>query len=729
MIDSFNSCNFSTLVELLRYRALHQSERTAYTFLRDGETEEVSLSYQQLEQRAQAIAAKLQFLAEPGERALLLYPPGLEFIEAFFGCLLAGVVAVPAYPPRPNQSLSRLQAIVADAQATLALTTTAVLSNIERKLAQSALLQALRCLATDSIPSDSAQQWLEPAGSGNTLALLQYTSGSTGSPKGVMLSHRNLLHNSAAIRQCFKNTPDTKGVSWLPPYHDMGLIGGILQPLYVGAQMVLMSPADFLQRPLRWLMAISRYRATTSGGPNFAYDLCLRKIAPEQRANLDLSGWEVAFNGAEPVRAETLEQFAVAFQPCGFRASAFYPCYGMAETTLIVSGGIKEAPPVLKTVQEDALQQNRVVAAVRNSDAARTLVSCGQTCLEQKIVIADPETLTSCSPLEVGEIWVSGASVAQGYWNQPLETERTFRAYLADTGEGPFLRTGDLGFLQDGELFVTGRIKDLIIIRGRNYYPQDIELTAQESHPALRAGCGAAFSVDVDREERLVIAFEVERQYLRKLDADAVVKNIRQAVAEQHDLEVYAILLIKTNSIPKTSSGKIQRYACRTGFLNNSLEVVSDWTNNPRMKAEYRHLIEEVEVLERHLQNRQLNSASGGDNNAAGTASCEKVCERAEAIRDWLVSKITELLKVSPHEIDVRQPLTSYGLDSVAAVNLSGQMEDWLGCRLSPTLLYEHPTIESIAQHLSSAPGSELLALVDNLSEEEVDSLLNKLLN
>jgi acyl-CoA synthetase (AMP-forming)/AMP-acid ligase II len=602
MLDSLNEFEFSTLVDLLRYRALHQPCKIAFTFLQDGETEASSLTYQELDRQARAIAAQMQSLGGRGERALLLYPPGLEFIEAFFGCLYAGVVAVPAYPPRPNQCLSRLQAIVADAQATIALTTTTVLSNVERQFAQSGNLQDLRWLATDNIASALASDWQEPTVSSDNLAFLQYTSGSTGTPKGVMVSHGNLLHNSALIHKCFEHTPNSRGVIWLPPYHDMGLIGGVLQPLYGGFAVTLMSPTAFLQKPLRWLQAISRYKATTSGGPNFAYDLCVRKIKPEHLASLDLSSWEVAFNGAEPIRAETLERFAAAFEPCGFRASAFYPCYGMAETTLIVSGGLKTAPPVLKTVQGDALEQNRVVPAFRNTDGARTLVGCGQTWLGQQIVIADPETLTRCGGNEVGEIWVCGKSVAQGYWRKPEETEKTFNAYLADTDEGPFFRTGDLGFLQDGDLFITGRLKDVVIIRGRNHYPQDIELTVEKSHPALRSACGAAFAVEVKGQERLVVVQEVERSYLRKLDVNEVVGNIREMVAQEHDLQVYTVLLLKTGSIPKTSSGKIQRHACQNRFLTGSLDVVEDWSESPQSKAKFRHLNNEVESLLQQLQ-------------------------------------------------------------------------------------------------------------------------------
>ena len=585
-----------TLVGLLGYRAQNQPDQIAYTFL-DGETEADRITYQELDRQARAIASQLQSLNATGSRALLLYPPGLEFIAAFFGCLYAGVVAVPAYPPRRNQNMSRLQAILASSQATLALTTTPLFSYIESRFTEEPALAQLPWLTTDNIASDQTAAWQQPDVNPDTLAFLQYTSGSTGTPKGVMVSHGNLLHNCALIHKSFADTPNSRGVSWLPPYHDMGLIGGVLQPLYVGAPMVLMSAIMFIQKPLRWLQAISQYQATTSGGPNFAYDLCIDKITPEQRASLDLSSWEVAFTGAEPVRAETLEQFAATFADCGFRREAFHPCYGMAETTLIVSGGLRNAAPVIRQVDGIALERNQVVTATGKQEITRTIVGCGQNLLDQKVAIADPQSLTLRPPNQVGEIWVSGASVAQGYWQRPEETEQTFHAYLADTGDGPFLRTGDLGFLQDGELFITGRMKDVIIIRGQNHYPQDIELTVEKSHPALRVGCGAAFAVEVKGKERLVIVQEVERSYLRKLNVNEVVDSISKAVAAQHALQVYATVLVKTSSIPKTSSGKIQRHACRSGFLTGTLNVVEDWSENPEGKAKFIHLQADIDSM------------------------------------------------------------------------------------------------------------------------------------
>jgi acyl-CoA synthetase (AMP-forming)/AMP-acid ligase II len=608
MITDSNSLirqhHFSTLVELLSYRAENQSEQKAYTFLQGTETQAASLTYKELHVQAQAIAASLQSLNLVGERALLLYQPGIDFIAAFFGCLYAGVVAIPAYPPRRNQKLSRLQAIVADAQAKIVLSSTSLLESLQTSFNQEGLeISQLHWLATDELSSDVAQAWQPQELNDNTLAFLQYTSGSTGTPKGVMITHGNLLHNERMIEKAFGHTNKTIVVGWLPVFHDMGLIGNVLQPIYLGVPCILMSPVEFLQKPIRWLQAISHYKATTSGGPNFAYDLCIRKVTPEQLATLDLSSWEVAFTGAEPVRAETLEQFASTFAPCGFRKEAFYPCYGMAETTLIVSGGEKTALPITCNVEKAALEQNRIVKQHQSRGDTQTIVGCGQSPADQKVIIVDPQSLTMCASEQVGEIWVAGPSVAQGYWNQPEETEKTFHAYLADTdisdsaASVPYLRTGDLGFLQDGELFITGRLKDVIIVRGQNHYPQDIELTVEKSHPSLRVGCGAAFAIDFKNSERLVVVQEVERSYLRKLNVQEVIGQLRQAVAAHHGLEVFTTVLVKTGSIPKTSSGKIRRQACRSAFLSGNLDVVEDWSENPQNKSKFINLQADVDSM------------------------------------------------------------------------------------------------------------------------------------
>jgi acyl-CoA synthetase (AMP-forming)/AMP-acid ligase II len=584
---------FSTLVKVLRWRALEQPEQRIYSHLVDGEKEGTHLTYAALDWQARAIGAMLQTHCAGGARVLLLYPTGLEFIAAFFGCLYAGVIAVPVPPPNPAQqqrTLPRLRAITNDARPSVALTTSSILSKMNGLFTQTPDLQTMRWLATDTLANTLAPEWQEPAVTSNTRVLLQYTSGSTTAPKGVMVSHGNLLHNSAHISKVFEITADTVSVTWLPVFHDMGLTNGIIQPVYGGRQCILMPPQSFLQRPVRWLEAISRYKAAVSGGPNFAYELCARRITPEQREMLDLSSWHAAYNGAEPIRADTMKRFAAAFASCGFRPSFFYPCYGLAEATLMVSGGLLEDEPVWCTTQAAALEQNRVVAPSDRQQSVTTVAGCGHAMPDTRIVIVHPESLTPCAPDVVGEIWVSGPTVAQGYWNRPEETACTFGACLADAGEGPFLRTGDLGFLKDGELFVTGRLKDLIIIGGRNLYPHDIELTVEQGHPAIRSACCAAFSVDVADEERLIVVAELERRYQperhqlngaarshpngRPLDVEEVTRAIRRAVAEEHDVRVHTVVLLRAGSIAKTPSGKVQRRACKASFLSGTLDQV-----------------------------------------------------------------------------------------------------------------------------------------------------------
>ncbi|MDJ0845879.1 fatty acyl-AMP ligase [Crocosphaera sp.] len=601
------------LVDLLRKRAINQPKKIAYTFLENGESESIKLTYQDLDLEARNLAAKLQSLKLTGERALLLYPPGIEFISAFFGCLYAGVIPVPLYPPKRNQNLSRLQSVMANAQALLALTTEPVLKTIEKHFDSTPDLAALTWLTTDTPQKNCSHPWSFPKLDADSIAFLQYTSGSTGNPKGVMVTHGNLLHNEQMIEQAFSHTHKSSVVGWLPLFHDMGLIGNILQPLYLGIPCTLMSPVDFLQKPYRWLKAISDYGATTSGGPNFAYDLCVKKITPEQLETLNLSGWELAFTGAEPIREQTMEQFAQKFAPCGFRKTAFYPCYGMAEATLFITGGLASQVPVVKTVDDKALTEDRVVEVSREQTHAVTLVGCGGACLGQTVKIVNPQTLTECDNNQVGEIWVSGDSVAKGYWREPQKTKDTFAAYLTDTGEGPFLRTGDLGFFsEDLELFVTGRLKDVIIIRGRNHYPQDIESTVEQCHGAVVNHRSAAFTVQVNGTDQLMVTAELERRYHQRRQHtasvspgqerrkgerrqesedpgfevapppshppifDEIVSSIKQAVCRHHGLQVYRVLLLRVGTIPKTSSGKIQRYACREGLLNDSLNVVFD---------------------------------------------------------------------------------------------------------------------------------------------------------
>lgn len=669
---------FHTLIELLRARADHDPDRLAYRYIQDGESDVASITYGELDRRARAIAAWLTGVGAAGERALLLYPPGLDYIAAFFGCLYAGVTAVPAYPPRLNRPVPRIQSIVADCHASFALTTSTILHSIEQRFEHAPDLQALRWLNTEQVPDAVESDWRYPAVTTETLAFLQYTSGSTSQPKGVMLTHGNLLHNLKAIRHSFQIGENASGVFWLPSYHDMGLIGGILEPMYVNGPSTLMSPVSFLQRPFRWLEAISRYRATITGAPNFAFDLCVDKITDEQKETLDLSSLSIVFCGAEPIRPETLERFARTFAPRGFRKSSFYPCYGMAESTLIVSGSDGPGEPHLLAFERKALESDRAVELSPGHPGAIPMVSCGKSIIDQRIVIVDPVSLEECEPDRVGEIWVAGPSVARGYWGLEEETRNHFQAYLANTAEGPFLRTGDLGFIHRGELYITGRLKDLIIIHGSNHYPQDIELTVERSHVALQPSAGAAFSVTEEGRERLVIVQEVTRQH-RHPNLEEVVSAIRTAVSEKHDLQVFAIVLLKPMSIPKTSSGKIQRRACKKAFLEGTLEVAGEWrataVASPPMIAAAQEAVSPT---------RQEEPAS-----------------RAEEIQAWLIQKIAGILEVDPVSIDPRQPFTSYGLGSVQAVSLTGDLETFVGRRLSPTLAWDYPTVELLAKFLA----------------------------
>ncbi|NIA28584.1 MAG: amino acid adenylation domain-containing protein [Actinobacteria bacterium] len=665
-----------TLIELILWRAQKDPGKVIFKFLPDGENEDGQLSYHDLDVKARQIGAHLQEMGLKGERALLLYSPGLEYIASFMGCLYAGVVTVPAYPPRNNRTLPRLQSIIADSEAKIALTSQSLHAKIAKMFASFEGLEKIEFFATDGEQDGFAEKWQDPSISGDDLAFLQYTSGSTGNPKGVMLSHANLLHNLSIMKTAFGIVPDSVGVVWLPPYHDMGLIGGVLQAMYSGALCVIMPPAAFLQRPVRMLEAISKYKGTVSGGPNFTYDLCVNKTTPEQRANLDLSSWKVAFNGAEPIRYETLERFITTFEPCGLDRKVLYPCYGLAEGTLLVSGSMIDREIVVRKFQKDALERNELIEA-KEGEKARILVGSGHFIGDQIVKIVNPETAKPCREGELGEVWVCGPSVAKGYWNKTEESRKTFGARLAETGEGPFLRTEDLGFFKDGELFITGRIKDLIIIHGVNYYPQDIERAVETSHPSLRLGGGAAFSIEVDQEERLVIAHEVD--FRQKPDVTEVAIAMRQVVAEEFDLQLYALVLVKPGRIPKTSSGKIQRYASRLGFLNGTLDSIGEWHSEKSAK--------EPEKVKSEKKDKKPA--------VQGTSFKQK------EIEDWLIDKVATELKIPVSDIDVKQPFARYGLDSVHATGLAGDLEDWLGRSLSPTLAYDYPTIEALSRYLS----------------------------
>ncbi len=551
----------TTLVDLLERHALVCSPRDGYIYLVAGEAETERRSFAALHQRARAIATWLTRLGFADKRVLLLLRDGLDFVDALMGCFCAGVVAVPAAIPRRNRPLGTLLAIAGDAEIAAILTSEEVRTYLEPALAASA--PGVAWLSLEQVEGDG-DDWRGRRLAPERLAFLQYTSGSTGAPKGVMVSHGNLMHNQAAIQHAMRLTRESLFVSWLPLFHDMGLIGTIMQPLYLGISCVLMPPVAFLQKPLRWVKAISAYRATISGGPNFAYDLAVDKTTPEQRAALDLDCWYVAFNGSEPVRAETIERFSAAFAPAGFRRRALYPCYGMAESTLFVTGIAQGEEPV-------AVPRADAVASAGGEPA---LVSCGQPAPGTRLLIVDPRTRRPLPDGAVGEIWVSGGSVAAGYYNRAAATEESFRARLADTGEGPFLRTGDLGFLRDRQLFITGRLKNLIIVRGRNHHPEDLEATAQRSNPLLAKSGGVALGVDEGRQAAIAIIHELTREGWRGADADSIVADIREAIAAEHGLQVSRVLLIKPGSLPRTTSGKVRRAECGALLHSGGFETL-----------------------------------------------------------------------------------------------------------------------------------------------------------
>ena len=735
----------SSLVELLRFRASIQPNDPAFVYLTDGVSSEVTFTYSELDRRARAVASWLQQRDMRGKRALLLYPPGLDFIAAFYGCLYAGATAVPIYPPRRNRSMLRIQTIADNAEASLAMTTTDVLEHVGTVIDDTPNLKKIPWVATDRLEAGIEDDWVDPQVGEDDFTFFQYTSGSTGQPKGVMLTHKNMLHNAMLIETGFEHTRSCRGVFWLPSYHDMGLIGGVIEPVYCGCPNVMMSPLSFLQKPYRWLAAISRYKGTTSGGPNFAYDLCVKMVKPEQLETLDLSSWRVAFNGAEPVQAETLDRFAHKFEPCGFRYETFYPCFGLAEGTLFVTGGYRDRAPVVRSFDPDMLSAGKAVEAVAGTERSRSLVSSGREIIGQRVAIVDPETLKECSPGQVGEIWTKSDSVAQGYWKNEAETERCFHAHIADTNEGPFLRTGDLGFKLDGELFVTGRIKDLMIVRGVNIYPQDVELTAQRVSPFLRLNNGGAFMIGDYQREKLVLVQEVEHKFKAETDAAQVFNQIREAIALEHEIPISAIALIRSGSLPKTSSGKVQRHACREAYLNGTLRLVASWSIDDESKGatsssgknfgsfneENNPLYDPASV---RAEGTSDASKSGGTTTLTASASWEQTSRDMSAVLSPSSSSATEpsapvaqpelkvralsydetvrvvleevykVAKERARNLTVDSDITELGLDSLERMEILAALEDRFGGQfpetILPTLFTAREVVDAIRKYL-----------------------------
>lgn len=677
---------FETIIDVLCWRGTYQAQIKAYQFLTDSDNEQC-LNYGELDQKAKQIGGYLQNILKPGERVVLFFQPGLDYIAAFFGCLYGGMIAVPSYPPKTHSKDLHMITVIKDSGASAVLSTEGIIANLSQVIDSQSTLKELKWIDIDNIPAHSSERWHHPGTMRGDIAYLQYTSGSTAQPKGVMVSHGNVMNNSKMIYQCFGHSKASCGVNWLPPYHDMGLVGGIIQPAYAGFLGILMSPVKFIQNPMAWLEAITRYRGTSCGGPNFAYELCMQKISYEQRKSLDLSSWEVAFNGAEPVQAETIENFSREFAPYGFRKETFLPCYGLAEATLLVTGCKKEDSPTVLSVNVSKLGQNQI--ELDTSANGKILVSSGHTIPGEKLLIVDPQTDVACSENQVGEIWVQSESVTKGYWNKEPETARSFNAFLANHTDGPFLRTGDLGFLKEGELYVSGRLKDLIIIRGKNHYPQDIEVTVENCHEALQHGGGAAFSIEKDGEEHLVVVQEVKRTH-RNPDVEAIALAVREAVTENHNIQVYALILIRAMSLPKTSSGKVQRQLCKKKYLEGELKIIGESLVDTCFESHEKQ-------TEKACTATNGNSSESDDFILSALKVVTRAEERIKLITIYLKKIAAQIIKVKESELDEEQPLSRFGMDSLMAVELSHKIESFFGILIPMSQLLEGLSLDDVS--------------------------------
>lgn len=669
-----------TLPQWIGKRAQRHGDRMAVTFVSDDHGER-SWTYQELWDRACRVAARLPNAGLPSPRGLLLFEPGLEFLAGFLGCQIAGWIPVPTCYPKAGRQLPRLDSAATDCQASAIIGDGRTIENINPSNLCSEARSIPRVI-TDCEPEPTLDASVDHATSSvdpEALALLQYTSGSTNDPKGVMIRHRNLMANLEAIRRGFQipwQPDDTEnplcGVFWLPFFHDMGLIGGILAPLYVGGRAVLMSPRSFLQRPIRWLQAITDYGAQISGAPNFAYQLCVDRISPDQTDKLDLSRWRTAFCGAEPILQRTLHDFASRFSACRFSSTAFYPCYGLAEATLLAAGGDGPAEPTVVTVQRESLSAGQpIIDPQGRGRGFQKLVSCGRAVDQTELLVVNPTSREVVAECAVGEIWLRGASIGAGYWNRIQENQSQFDASLAD-GRAGYFRTGDMGFIHDGHLYVTGRIRDVIILRGRNLFPQDIESTVMETLGPQSGQC-AALAVQSGRGESLAIVAELPRR-TDEFSYPHLVRDVRRAVIEVHEVDPTHLLLVRQATIPLTSSGKVRRSLCREMF------------DSDQIQAKYRY-----------------DRASAGEqtpipipNLPADPGENERE-SMTRAIEAWMTEWLIVRAGVHPSDVDLEKSFAEYGLDSMTAVEMSGEIEDWSGIELTPVVAVTHPNVARIA--------------------------------
>lgn len=678
-----------TLIEAIRRHALADRDRPALTFSDDGLSASRGLTRGEFDDAVRAFAARLQRDGLVGERALLVFEPGLDFIVAFTACLYAGVVPVPAYPPEPHRmayTLARLEGIVVDAAPTVVITSPLIRGFAENMLAGAGTaLSALTWLVVSDCDGLSADDWSMPAVAGETVAFLQYTSGSTGRPRGVMITHGGLMANLRMSAAAYGLGEDSVFVSWLPQYHDMGLVGKLLNPLGLGGRSWLTAPTTFLRDPARWMQMVDRARGTITASPNFGYDLAVRKTSAELRDRLDLSCLEVMVNGAEPVRADTMRRFEAFFAPAGLRPGVVTPSYGMAEVGLFVSCAAPGRRAGVLRVDEAAIEAHRV-EPVGGDESGVAIANCGVSWAEGEVEIVDPQTGALAGAGAVGEIWLAGPHVAAGYWRRPEETQAVFGARIADApSRGPFLRTGDLGFVHDGELYITGRRKDVIIVRGRNLYPHDIERTLdglRATLPEVRPGCAAAVGVEVDGGERLVVFQEIDRRRAPQRADDQTAAALRAAVAEAHGLAPHAVVLLERGSLPKTSSGKVMRFACReafaAGFADDRMTVLC------------------CDRL--------------GESAAAPAAAPAAPNPRVAGLQAWMVAWLARELRTSPAALAAQvrgpqgaQPFSALGVDSLIAVQFVDALEDELDRALPADILQVHGDIDRLTGFLLDA--------------------------
>lgn len=696
----------SSMVEMFRGTLTAREDGSIYRFLDDGEGPPNPLLDRELDRRARALAVALVARFRPGDRVILACPSGPDYLIAFIGCLYAGLVAVPAYPVEGGnaaRSLTKLQGIARDCQA-VAILVTRTSPEQDATYATIPVLAELPRIGVQQVTADP-DDWREPDVDEDDVAFLQYTSGSTGQPKGVMVTHGNLLANLACIDRTFF-PPEVEGrhlVSWLPPFHDMGLIGGLLEPAFGGFPVTVMDPMSFLKRPVRWLRAVSETRATVSGGPNFAYELCLAKVTPADVAQLDLSNWEVAFNGAEPVKAGTIERFTKFFAPAGFRPSTFFPCYGLAENTLMATASRRGEGPVTSRFDPSRLEDGQAEA----SEEGRELVSSGVVGAGGELAIVDPDTARRQPDGQIGEIWLHGPCVARGYWGRPA-AEFTSRI---DGDERTWFRTGDLGFVLDGELYVTGRIKDLIIVNGRNIHAHDIEHSLAGAHPLLRQGVAVCQIVE-DGSGRLLVVNEVLRAPTPEQAAE-IVTAIRRVVSREHDLTVDEIVLVRRGGILKTSSGKTRRKAIARAFLQGELGSVHTWSKSRATTSSGDKATTSTEDQATTSTGDKVAGSSGDETTTstgpkATTPTIDKATPNdsrpdARELTAWLREQVAAAAQVSVDQVDVTAPLADLGLGSKDLVGLAGSLEDRVGTNVPATLLWEHPTIEAVVDHYCGA--------------------------